>query len=75
MFAIKSDKDINNLIEKFSQGGSKQKQVPAESESTPNFPDNIFEEPDKALLLSLLLLFKGDKANEELMTALIYIML
>lgn len=53
----------------------KQEQVPAESESTPNFLDNIFEEPDKALLLSLLLLFKGDKANEELMTALIYIML
>ncbi len=53
----------------------KQEEAPEKSEHTTDFLDNIFEEPDKALLLSLLLLFKGDRANEELMTALIYIML
>lgn len=40
-----------------------------------NILSDVFDEPDKALLLSLLLLFKGDKANEELMMALIYIMM
>ena len=53
----------------------KEYDIPEKSEQKPNFLDNIFEEPDKALLMSLLLLFKGDKANEELMMALIYIML
>ena len=42
---------------------------------TQNILSDILDEPDKALLLSLVLLFKGDKSNEELMMALIYIML
>jgi len=46
-----------------------------EAASNTGILDNIFDEPDKALLMSLLMLFKGDKANEELMMALIYIML
>ncbi len=40
-----------------------------------NILDGLLDEPDKALLMSLLLLFKGDKRNEELLMALIYIML
>lgn len=37
--------------------------------------EKLIDEPDKALLLALLLLFQADKANEELMMSLLYIML
>lgn len=37
--------------------------------------DGIFNEPDKALLLSLLLLLQADNADEELLMSLLYIML
>lgn len=36
---------------------------------------DYFSQPDKALLFSLLMLLKSDEASEELMMALLYIML
>lgn len=36
---------------------------------------DIFSQPDRALLFSLLMLLKSDAASEELMMALLYIML
>ncbi len=40
-----------------------------------NLMDDILNEPDKALLFALLLLMQSDKADEELMMSLLYIML
>ncbi len=37
--------------------------------------DTVFKEPDKALLLALLLLLQADGADEELLMSLLYIML
>jgi len=37
--------------------------------------DTVFREPDKALLLALLLLLQADGADEELLMSLLYIML
>ncbi len=37
--------------------------------------DTVFKEPDKALLLALLLLLRSDGADEELLMSLLYIML
>ena len=37
--------------------------------------DTVFKEPDKALLLALLLLLQSDGADEELLMSLLYIML
>ena len=37
--------------------------------------DTVFKEPDKALLLALLLLLQADCADEELLMSLLYIML
>lgn len=37
--------------------------------------EKLIDEPDKALLLALLLLFQADHANEELLMSLLYIML
>jgi hypothetical protein len=44
-----------------------------ETESNGNF--DIFSQPDRALLFSLLMLLKSNEASEELMMALLYIML
>lgn len=40
-----------------------------------NLLDDVFKEPDKALLMALLLLLESDKADEELLMSLLYIML
>lgn len=51
---------------------------PKEQVSKPHFPGNIMDlissEPDRALLLGLLLLLKSEGADESLMMALMYIM-
>ncbi len=40
-----------------------------------NLMDDVLNEPDKALLFALLLLMQSDKADEELMMSLLYIMM
>lgn len=46
-----------------------------QEEPAEDISKNIVKEPDTALLLSLLLLLQADKADEELLMSLLYIML
>ena len=55
---------------------TQQKQKPMKQENKPKETaiQNLFNEPDKALLLGLIMLLKSEKADESLIMALTYIM-
>ena len=58
-----------NQQEEISQKTMKQEHKPKE-----NVLQNLFSEPDKALLLGLIMLLKSENADESLIMALTYIM-
>lgn len=47
---------------------------PPKSELNSNFIENLFAEPDKAILLGLIMLLKSEGADEILIMALMYIL-
>lgn len=74
-------KDYESFEKYFSKDSKEEtnKPLPEVSNNTSNavnpLIDGLANEPDKALLLSLLLLLQSDNADEELLMTLLYIML
>lgn len=71
---LPESKSYESFKEYFEPINKKSKQETAK-ETKANLLDTVFKEPDKALLLALLLLLQSDGADEELLMSLLYIML
>ena len=67
-----SFKDYFSTQQEITQ--QKQKLLKQESKPKETAIQNLFNEPDKALLLGLIMLLKSEKADESLIMALTYIM-
>lgn len=71
---LPESKSYESFKEYFEPINQKAKQE-TEKSTKANLLDTVFKEPDKALLLALLLLLQSDGADEELLMSLLYIML
>lgn len=67
----KSYESFKEYFEPINQKAKQEK----EKSTKADLLDTVFKEPDKALLLALLLLLQSDGADEELLMSLLYIML
>lgn len=71
---LPESKSYESFKEYFEPINQKAKQE-TEKSTKADLLDTVFKEPDKALLLALLLLLQSDGADEELLMSLLYIML
>lgn len=71
---LPESKSYESFKEYFEPINQKAKQE-TEKSTKADLLDTVFKEPDKALLLALLLLLQADGADEELLMSLLYIML
>lgn len=71
---LPESKSYASFKEYFEPINKKAKQE-TEKSTKADLLDTVFKEPDKALLLALLLLLQSDGADEELLMSLLYIML
>ncbi len=71
---LPESKSYESFKEYFEPINKKAKQE-TEKSTKADLLDTVFKEPDKALLLALLLLLQSDGADEELLMSLLYIML
>ncbi len=71
---LPESKSYESFKEYFEPINQKTKQE-TEKSTKADLLDTVFKEPDKALLLALLLLLQSDGADEELLMSLLYIML
>lgn len=71
---LPESKSYESFKEYFEPINKKTKQE-TEKSTKADLLDTVFKEPDKALLLALLLLLQSDGADEELLMSLLYIML
>ena len=67
--------EAKGLVVQFPEPINQKAKQETEKSTKADLLDTVFKEPDKALLLALLLLLRSDGADEELLMSLLYIML